>query len=251
MSNSFEEIIQPFNIDSDTFYMKKTLQIPISLDIMNYNYYIKLLQVQFSNVVPNVDSALYVKNGLSPAVKVVDVGIYEMTQLCDAYNALGLGTLEYISNIGKCKLTNDTGNTLNFVNQGVSDFLTSERIGFDASQLTSVSNGAEVIGNHVVIIQDYNYFVLTSDNIIGNTMTAKSNQETFEITNVLWTFSSAMKPLQFKTWTAIMPILFKVETPSFQYITFELRDGNGNRLNNIVAQSDFHIDCQLIRQRKL
>ena len=38
MSNSFEEIIQPFNIDSDTFYMKKTLQIPISLDIMNYNY---------------------------------------------------------------------------------------------------------------------------------------------------------------------------------------------------------------------
>lgn len=251
MSNAFEEIIQPFNLDSSTFYMKKTLQIPISLDIMNYNYYIKLLQVQFSNVVPNVEQALYVKDGLNAAVKVVDVGIYDMNGLCSAFNALGLGTLEYNSSTGKCKLTNDTGNTLNFVNQGASDFLTSERIGFDAAQLTTVAISGEVIANHVVVIQDYNYFILTSDNIIGNTMTAKSNQDTFEITNVLWTFSSAMKPLQFKTWTAIMPILFKVETPSFQYITFEMRDGNGNKLDTIVAQSDFHVDCQLVRQRKL
>ena len=251
MNNAFEEIIQPFNLDSSTFYMKKTLQTPITLDIMNYNYYIKLLQVQFSNVVPNVDKPLYVKNGLNAAVKVVDVGIYDMSGLCSAFNALGLGTLEYNSGTGKCKLTNDTGNTLNFVNQGASDFLTSERIGFDAAQLTTVAISGEVIANHVVVIQDYNYFILTSDNIIGNTMTAKSNQDTFEITNVLWTFSSAMIPLQFKTWTAIMPILFKVETPSFQYITFEMRDGNGNKLDTIVAQSDFHVDCQLVRHRKM
>lgn len=251
MSNAFEEIIQPFNLDSSTFYMKKTLQIPISLDIMNYNYYIKLLQVQFSNVVPNVDKPLYVKNGLNAAVKVVDIGIYDMAGLCNAFNALGLGTLEYNSSTGKCKLTNDTANTLNFVNQGTSDFLTSAKIGFNASQLTNIPVSGEVIASHVVVIQDYNYFILTSDNIIGNTMTAKSNQDTFEITNVLWTFSSAMKPLQFRTWTAIMPILFKVETPSFQYITFEMRDGNGNKINDIVAQSDFHIDCQLVRQRKL
>lgn len=248
---TFEEIIQPFNIDSETFYVKKTLQMPIKLDIMNYNYYIKLLQVQFSNVVPNVETPLYVKEGLNAKTQVVGVGIYEITQLCDAYNALGYGKLEYSGSNGKCKLTNDTGNTLTFSDASSNTFLLSKLIGFDAAQIASISDGDVIMGNHVVIIQDFNYFILTSDNIIGNTLTAKANQDTFEITNVLWTFSSALKPLQFKTWTAILPILFPVEAQSFQYITFELRDGNGKKLDKILGPSDFHIDCQLIRQKKL
>lgn len=247
MLSSGEELVQPFNIESDTFYAKKVLQQPINLDIMNYKYYIKLLQVQFSNVVPNVKSKLYVKNGLSPEVMVVDIGIYDISQLCDAYNALGLGKLEYLTSNGKCKLTNDTGSTINLV----SSFLTNEVIGFDATQIAAVADGASVIANHVVVIQDFNYFILTSDNIIGNTLTAKANSNTFQITNTLWTFSSALQPLQFKTWTAIMPILFPFEAQSLQYITFELRDGNGNVLDTLLAQSDFHIDCQLVKVKKI
>lgn len=245
--NYGEELVQPFDLESYTFYAKKMLQQPINLDTMNYNYYIKLLQVQFSNVVPNVKDNLYVKDGANPAVLVVGKGIYDITDLTAAYNALGLGKLEYMSTNGKCKLTNDTGNTLSLT----STFLTNEVIGFDDTQITSIANGAEVVANHAVVIQDYNYFILTSDNIVGNTLTAKAGNNTFEITNTLWTFSSALKPLQFKTWTAIMPILFPVETQSFQYITFELRDGNGNVLNDLIAQSDFHVNCQLIRTKKL
>jgi hypothetical protein len=244
---SFEEVIQPFYMDSDTFYAKKVCQTPIPLDIVNYNYYIKLLQVQFSNVVPNITNDLYVKDGANTAQLVVGPGIYEITNLCDAYNALGLGKLEFISNTGKCKLTNDTLATLSLV----SDFLTSDRIGFDAAQIASLAPGDSVVANHVVSIQDYNYFVLTSDNIIGHSMTGKATQDIFEITNTLWTFSSAMAPMKFKTWTAIMPILFRVDAPALQYISFEIRDGNGNKITQQVAKSDFHIDCQLVRQRKL
>lgn len=224
------------------------LPTPLYLNSQNYNYYLKLLQIQFSNVVPNVDKPLYVKNGASPEQLVCDVGVYTLETLISKYNALGVGKLTYDDNSGKLTLKNDTGNTLALV----SSFLTSNICGFTAAQIASIANDAEVRAQNVVVIQDYNYFMLSSPNFQGNTYVSKSlDSDSLKITNCLYAFSSAIAPFQFKTWTAIMPMLFSIQQDNLQYIDFELRDGLDREISVLMGPSDFSVSCQIVRCRKM
>lgn len=250
---TFEEIITTFDLKSDDFSVSLMLPQALSLDIQNYNYYLKLLQVQFVNVVPNVQHDLYINVGGSD-ILIVPKGIYDINQLIEAYNTVSnsaYGELKLNSFTGKVTLTNTSGGTLSFTNLGDRDFLTDKVIGFEASQLTSIPNAATVIANNVVLIQDFNYFVLTSQNIMGNTYTGNSDTSQMKIANILYTYSSAIKPFKMKTWTAIMPVLFKIETSTFEYISFQIRTGNGDEINDLMDASGFHIFCQIVRQKKI
>lgn len=247
---SQEEIITSFVLSSDTFKINKMLPTPIYLNIQNYNYYLKLLQIQFSNVVPNVEQPLYVKDGANPAVMVCDVGVYTLETLISKYNALSLGELSYDDNTGKLSLKNNTGYTLFLT----SSFLTSNICGFTAAQISTILNGQTVVAQKVVVIQDYNYFMLSSPNFQGNTYTTKSldaNDSSLKITNCLYAFSSAIPPFKFKTWTAIMPMLFKIEQDNIQYIQFEIRDGLDRAINVLMGPSDFSVSCQIVRTKKI
>lgn len=243
-----EEIITQFVLSSNTFKINNMLPTPLYMNIQNYNYYLKLLQIQFSNVVPNVDKPLYVKNGANPEVMVCDIGVYTLETLIDKYNALSLGKLSYDENTGKLSLLNDTDNTLNLV----SSFLTSAICGFTAAQIATITNGQSVLAQNVVVIQDYNYFMLSSPNFQGNTYTTRaSDSESLKITNCLYAFSSAIPPFKFKTWTAIMPMLFKIEQDNLQYIQFEIRDGLDREITTLMGPSDFSVSCQIVRCKKI
>lgn len=243
-----EEIIAPFVLSSNTFKIHQMLPTPLYLNSQNYNYYLKLLQIQFSNVVPNVQQALYVQNGANTPVLVCDVGVYTLETLITKYNALGYGKLTYDDNTGKLNLKNDTGNTLNLT----SSFLTSSICGFTAGQISAILSGATVIAQNVVVIQDYNYFMLSSPNFQGNTYVSKSlDSDSLKITNCLYAFSSAIAPFQFKTWTAIMPMLFSIQQDNIQYIDFELRDGLDREISVLMGPSDFSVSCQIVRCKKI
>lgn len=224
------------------------LPTPLYLNSQNYNYYLKLLQIQFSNVVPNVDKPLYVKNGYSPEQLVCDVGVYTLETLISKYNALGVGKLTYDDNSGKLILKNDTGSSMHLT----SSFLTSNICGFTAAQIALIANNAEVRAQNVVVIQDYNYFMLSSPNFQGNTYVSKSlDSDSLKITNCLYAFSSAIAPFQFKTWTAIMPMLFSIQQDNLQYIDFELRDGLDREISVLMGPSDFSVSCQIVRCKKM
>lgn len=253
---TFEEIITTFDLKSDDFNISLMLPQALAFDIQNYNYYLKLLNVEFTNVVPNVQNDLYINVGGSD-VLIVGKGIYDITQLIEAYNTVSAnsnnayGELKLNSFTGKVTLTNSSGGTLSFTNLGNRDFLTNKVIGFDASQLTSIPNAAITTANNVVVIQDFNYFVLTSQNIMGNTYTGNSQNSQMKIANILYTFSSAIQPFKMKNWVAIMPLLFKIEASTFEYISFQIRTGNGEEINDLMDVSGFHIFCQIVRQHKL
>lgn len=224
------------------------LPTPLYLNSQNYNYYLKLLQIQFSNVVPNVDKPLYVKNGYSPEQLVCDIGVYTLETLISKYNALGVGKLTYDDNSGKLTLKNDTGSSMHLI----SSFLTSNICGFTAAQIALIANNTEVRAQNVVVIQDYNYFMLSSPNFQGNTYVSKSlDSDSLKITNCLYAFSSAIAPFQFKTWTAIMPMLFSIQQDNLQYIDFELRDGLDREISVLMGPSDFSVSCQIVRCRKI
>lgn len=243
-----EEIIAPFVLPSNTFKIHYMLPTPLYLNTQNYNYYLKLLSVSFSNVVPNVEQPLYVQNGVNSPQLVVDIGVYTLETLISKYNALGVGKLSYDDNTGKLSLKNDTGYTLNLV----SSFLTSNICGFSAAQIATILNGASVLAQNVVVIQDYNYFMLSSPNFQGNTYVGKSNaSDSLKMTNCLYAFSSAIAPFQYKTWTAIMPMLFSIQQDNLQYIDFEIRDGLDREIKTLMGPSDFSVSCQIVRCRKI
>lgn len=244
---TYEELVKPFILRSNTFLIEEQLSEPLYLDIQNYNYYLKLLSVQFSNVVPNVFENLYVKNGSSPQQLVVIPGIWTISQIIDFYNALnpGAGKLELLGN--RLKLTNNTGSTMTLTG----NLLTNPICGFTATQLTGIANGAEVIATNVVVIQEYNFFILSSPNFEGNTLVKREGQSSLGNTSGLYAFTSAIPAYDTWEWTAMMPMLFQIKTDNIQNLTFELKDGLDRTITQILGQSDFSVQGQIVRQRKL
>ena len=77
--------------------------------------------------------------------KVVSKGVYEIEELINAFNALGVGKMALDANVGKITITNDTGSTITFTKSDNHDFLSSEMIGFTISQYPITLNNNESI----------------------------------------------------------------------------------------------------------
>ena len=96
----------------------------------------------------------------------------------------------------------------------------------------------------------YNYFVLSSGNIQGITYTSFDETQ-LKPCDILYPFSSALKPFQFKTWTAIQPVEFQITYDVINYMDFELKDAYSKPITVLMAQSDFMITCQIIKRKKI
>lgn len=245
-----EEVINAFIMTAKDFHVHQTFNQPIMLDTQRFNYFLRVLQVQFSNVVPNVEYDLYVNVGGVEKL-VVSKGVYEINELIDAFNALNVGKMSLNNNTGKIEIINDTLSSITFTQSANHDFLSSEMIGFTSSQYPITLNANESItATNNVKIQSFNYFVLSSGNINGITYTS-IDENNIKPSNILYPFSSALKPFQFKTWTAILPVEFKLYSNVINYLDFELKDAYDRPLNNLMADSDFMIYCQIVKQRKM
>lgn len=244
---AFEELVQPLVLKSDTFIIDEPLSEPLYLDIQNYNYYLKLLSVQFSNVVPNVVETLYVQNGSDPQQEIVKKGIWTIENLMDAYNALvpSCGTLSLYQN--KLELKNTTEAILSLT----SNFLTGKIGGFSQSQLNNLDPGDSVVADNAVVIQDFNYFILTSQIFSGNTLIKRPGQNSLSNTSALYAFTSAIPAYDTWEWTAMMPMLYQIKTENIQELKFEMKDGNDNSLSDIMGPTDFSVQGQIVRMRKI
>ncbi len=60
-----------------------------------------------------------------------------------------------------------------------------------------------------------------------------------------------MDAFQFKTWTALQPILFKLDGTNIQYIGFELRDGRDRPITQLMGPSDFSVSAQIVKKLKI
>lgn len=237
--NNEKEVISQFIMTSHDFKIHQSFNTPIYMDKLKYEYYIRLLQVQFSNVVPNVSENQYVEGQL-----ICEPGIYSIENLMSYYNALTYGKLSLNNNNGKLILTNDTGSTLTI---NSSNFLSGSICNFNLP--LTLLNGQSTTADKVVKIQEYNYFVLNSGNISGYTYTSISKQP-FQSCTTIWPFSSAMNPFQFKTWTAVQPIEFNLDGNMLNYLDFEIKDAFGREIKVLLGESDFMVTCQIIRAPK-
>ena len=248
-SSGNEEVINQFVMTAKDFHIHQTLNTPIYLDPQNYNYYLRLLQVQFSNVVPNVTENLYVNIG--SLTLVCGVGVYEINDLITMFNNLGVGKLELSNYDGKITYKNDTGGNITFSSTG-NNFLVSNIIGFDSTQIEGVTvlNSGTIKANNPVVIEEFNYFVLSSGNIQGITLTSFDETQ-LKPSNILYPFSSALSPFQFKTWTAIQPVEFLITYDCINFMDFELKDAMDRPITVLMAQSDFMVTCQIVKKKKI
>lgn len=237
--NNEKEVISQFIMTSHDFKIHQSFNTPIYMDKLKYEYYIRLLQVQFSNVVPNVSENQYVEGQL-----ICEPGIYSIEDLMTKYNALTYGNLSLNNNNGKLILTNDTGAALTIT---TSNFLSSSICNFTLP--INLNVGQSITANKVVKIQEYNYFVLNSGNISGYTYTSLAKTP-FQSCTSIWPFSSAMNPFQFKTWTAVQPIEFNLDGNMLNYLDFEIKDAFGREIKVLLGESDFMVTCQIIRAPK-
>lgn len=243
-----EEILNQFILTNDTFKIHQQLQNPIYLDVQTYDYFLRLLTVQFSNVVPNIVEDMKFEGNV-----IITPGIYEVTQIIDKFNSTGNGTLVLSTSDGKISYTNDTGSDITFsATESDNNLLISPIIGFDSSQIVSqtVLSGTTITANNVSQIQDYNYFVLSSGNIQGITYTS-FNGSKLNPSNILYPFSSALAPFQFKTWTSVQPVDFKLSMDYLNYLDFEIKDGYNRPITKLMAGTDFMITVQIIKKRKI
>ena len=237
--NDEKEVISQFIMTSHDFKIHQSFNTPIYMDKSKYEYYIRLLQVQFSNVVPNVSENQYVEGQL-----ICEPGIYSIENLMTYYNALTYGKLTLNNNNGKLILTNDTGSTLTI---NSSNFLSGSICNFNLP--LTLLNGQSTTADKVVKIQEYNYFVLNSGNISGYTYTSL-DKTPFQSCTTIWPFSSAMNPFQFKTWTAVQPIEFNLDGNMLNYLDFEIKDAFGREIKVLLGESDFMVTCQIVRASK-
>lgn len=235
-----QNILTQIIMSSKTFKCYQIFPNPMRLDIANYDYSLKILTVQFSNVIPNVTENLYVENEV-----VVGPGIYEIDDIITAYNGLTYGSLSVNYNTGRMMLKNNTGLVLTINN---SSLLENKICGvFD---LPITLNPNETIDSTLSpSIQNYNYFVLTSPNVNGYTQTSKDGQG-FTPNNTLWPFSSAIAPFKFKTWTSLQPVEFKIDSDTLNYMEFELKTADGLSITNQLADSDFMVCAQIVQYAK-
>lgn len=226
-------------LDSDTSKIECLFNQPIHLNLQKYRYYLKLLSVAFSNVWGNVEDVLYVDS-----YTMAQPGIYDITGLIDSYNHyVPLGTMGLNANTGLLYIINDTASPITIT---TSNFLTSD-IGGHFNLPITLNPGDVVNSSQVPIIQRYNYFILTSQSIHNCSYQNKHDNKIMSPTNILYSFSSAMTPFQYKTWVSVEPIEFEIKQDTLNSIDFELRTGlDENLIGKNIASTDFNIHCQII-----
>lgn len=230
-------------LDSSSSKIDCTFVQPIHLNLQRYRYFLKLLSVSFSNVFSNIT-----ENQEVDGIVFATPGIYDITDLIAAYNqGANAGKLGLNTNTGRLFIENDSGSAITITS---SNFLQSDLGGNFVLPVTLAPNQV-IYSTSVPIIQTYNYFILTSQSIHNNAYINSKNPNVMSPSNVLYSFSSAMKPFKYKTWVSVEPVEFELKQNILNKIDFELRTGNDTSLDQLaVGDTDFNVHCQIIQIEK-
>ena len=255
---------------SDTYEISSYFREPLKFDQQNYDYYLNLLNVRFSNVVPNITKnysfSFKIEGGeLTTVNNLWPSGIYELTDLVDLFNKNkdinGKMSLRMNNNTGKIKLICD--NNI-YIPLGGGGLLETEIFGYvlrtddqhydSNTQSWYIPAGKVVDGNKVPLISKFNYFLLCSDALQPCSYITDAKSSTLDTTTTIYSFSSAMNAFEYKDFTNVSErgLSFKLGMDYLQAIDFKLKGSDGSNLQLIEgAVSDFNICCNIIKVKKI
>lgn len=216
---------------------------PINFDNNRYNYFIKLLNVRFSNNISNVNIDLKLTVDGSD-VFTVPSGLYEVEDIINIVNN-GQAYAEFSLNTsnGHMIIKNISAATHTFSGSLLSS------IQFGKFQSTQLATNATAESPSMCQVSDFNFLKLCS-NIISPT-SYESVGGKLVASNTLYTFAATIPKFGHKDFTAFQDIAFPLNMDSLQRIDFQLLDEHGNRLKLIKgANSDFNIQAIIVRTKK-
>lgn len=241
MSYSF---VANISFKSDTYGGAQRFSSPLLLDQGRYNYFIKILNVRFSNNIKNVANPLTLSiNGT--VVFTLQEGIYEIADIISLVNgAQSSITLELNNNNGHIQIKNNGGTALTLGGS----LLASIQMGSFSTPLSLAGSGS-IASPNIAAVSDYNFFKLQSDSI--GVSSFETSSDVLNYTNTLYTFSSAIGAFGFKDYVAFEPILYPITADQLNEIDFRLTDEFGNELKLLSgAKSDFSIQCVIVKADK-
>lgn len=257
-----EQFVSNITFKSNTYEGSYEFATPIKFDNNRYNYYIKILNVRFSNNIANIYETKTLTATLSPDASAssgvgsasvsIPEGIYEIDDILNLINEelkiqLGNENLKFVEDTytGHMQIVNLnaqqatlTGSLLQTIQLGV----------FDSTVV--VDANSEAISPKVVSVSEYNFFKLLSNAISPTSYEPQGNK--FITSNTLYTFSSAIGKFGYKDFTAFQNIVYPLNYEQLQRLDFELADENGKKLRLLNgANSDFNIQALIIRTLKI
>lgn len=232
---------------SNTYEGEQEYNPPLKFDNNNYQYFIKILNVRFSNNVANVSQALELVNNDGLTIATVQPGIYEINDLIKLVNEQTTGIVEFKINefngkmIAKNLMLDDLylkGSLFNSIQFGK----------FENN--THFNPDQSIESPEVCSVSDSNYFKLCS-NIIGPSSYETSRDGRLVTTNTLYTFAATIAKFGHKDFCAFQDIAYPLNMDQLQNIDFELLDEHGNTLKLLPgATSDFNIQAVIVKSPK-
>lgn len=233
------QFVSNITLKGDTYNIEQEYNPPLIFDVQRYNYFIKILNVRFSNNVPNITKALtFSIDGLD--VVTIDQGIYEIADIIDIVNP-AISTNNIVIAI------NDYNGHLSISNNDNSDhviggsLIESIQFGQFASSVTVQAN-TSVTSPEMCQVSDSNFFKLCSTSISPTSY--ESQGDKLIIGNTLYTFAATIEKFGHKDFTAFQDIAYPLYVEQLNRLDFQLTDEHGNSLTPIAgAKSDFNIQA--------
>lgn len=257
-----EQFVSNITFKSDSYEGSYEFATPIRFDNNRYNYFIKILNVRFSNNIANIYETKTLTATLSPDASAssgvgsasvsIPEGIYEIDDIVNLINEelklqLGNENLKFVEDAftGHMQIINSNASSATLSGSLLQVIQLGE---FDANVVVNANDLAT--SPKVVSVSEYNFFKLLSNAIAPTSYEPQGDK--FITSNTLYTFSSAIGKFGYKDYTAFQNIVYPLNYEQLQRLDFELTDENGKKLKLLAgAKSDFNIQALIIRTLKI
>lgn len=248
-----EQFVSNITFKSDSYEGSYEFATPIRFDNNRYNYFIKILNVRFSNNIANIyETKTLTVSGVGSASVSIPEGIYEIDDIVNLINEelklqLGNENLKFVEDTytGHMQIINSNANLATLSGS----LLQVIQLGEFAANIVVNANGYAT-SPKVISVSEYNFFKLLSNAISPTSYEPQGDK--FITSNTLYTFSSAIGKFGYKDYTAFQNIVYPLNYEQLQRLDFELTDENGKKLKLLNgAKSDFNIQALIIRTLKI
>lgn len=248
-----EQFVSNITFKSDSYEGSYEFATPIRFDNNRYNYFIKILNVRFSNNIANIyETKTLTVSGVGSASVSIPEGIYEIDDIVNLINEelklqLGNENLKFVEDAftGHMQIINSNGSAATLSGSLLQVIQLGE---FDANVVVNANDLAT--SPKVISVSEYNFFKLLSNAISPTSYEPQGDK--FITSNTLYTFSSAIGKFGYKDYTAFQNIVYPLYYEQLQRLDFELTDENGKKLKLLAgAKSDFNIQALIIRTLKI
>lgn len=238
------KFVSNITFKSDTYQGNQEYNPPLKFDNQKYNYYIKLLNVRFSNNVPNVKTVLKLYSD-NVEIASVGIGIYEVSDLVELVNSQQ-SILKFTLNNANGHMTIKNIDTAQHTFSG--NLLSSIQCG-KFQQTVTLQADETSDSPKMCQVTDFNFFKLTSS--IINPAAYESQNGKLVTTNTLYTFAATISPFGHKDFCAFENICYPLGMDQLQFLDFNLVDENGNQLPLLTgSKSDFNIQAVIVKELK-